>query len=155
MLLEIKNNTVPHLKALTCSIECRAGHGHGSTFKKRYTVLKCTILLHKWPKRQFHVTVTVLICFQARFCSNSNNIGLYQKSTSNTSLTLLKVFLYFLVFHSDPFFRVSQFSFECFLAFPSVPQHSLLCSLYFHSIFQCSVALVNVSQRSLKLLSHL
>ena len=57
MPLEIKHHTVPHLKALTRSIECRSGHGHGSTFKQRYTVMKSTILLHKLPKQRFHVTV--------------------------------------------------------------------------------------------------
>ena len=59
MPLEIKRHTVPHLKALTCNIECTVGHGRGSTFKQCYTVMKSTILLHKWPKRQFHVTVAV------------------------------------------------------------------------------------------------
>ena len=59
MPLEIKCHTVPHLKALTCSIERRGGHGRGSTFKQLYTVMKSTILLHKWPKRRFHVTVAV------------------------------------------------------------------------------------------------
>ena len=57
--LEIKRHTVPHLKAVTGSIECRGGHGHGSTFKQCYTVMKSTILLYKWPKRWFHVTVAV------------------------------------------------------------------------------------------------
>ena len=61
--LEIKHHTVPHLKALTCSIECRGGHGHGSTFKQCYTVMKSTILLHKRPKQWFHVTVAVHIVF--------------------------------------------------------------------------------------------
>ena len=59
MPLEVKRHTVPHLKALTRSIEYRGGHGYGSTFKQRYTVMKSTILLHKWPKRRFHVTVAV------------------------------------------------------------------------------------------------
>ena len=59
MPLEIKRHTVPHLKALTHSIECRGGHGCGSTFKQRYTVMKITILLHKWPKRRFHVMAAV------------------------------------------------------------------------------------------------
>ena len=31
MPLEIKRHTVPHLKALTGSIEHRSGHGRGST----------------------------------------------------------------------------------------------------------------------------
>ena len=57
--LEIKRHTVPHLKALTRSIDRRGGHGHGSTFKQRYTVMKSAILLHKWPKQRFHVTVAV------------------------------------------------------------------------------------------------
>ena len=61
MPLEIKRHTVPHLKALTCSIEPRGGYGHGSTFKQRYTVMKSTILLHKWPKGRFDVTVAVVI----------------------------------------------------------------------------------------------
>ena len=30
--LEIKHRTVPHLEALTRSIECRSGHWRGSTF---------------------------------------------------------------------------------------------------------------------------
>ena len=59
MPLEIKRHTVPHLKALTHSIERRSGHGHGSTFKQLYTVLKSTVLLHKRAKRRFHVTVAV------------------------------------------------------------------------------------------------
>ena len=57
--LEIKHLTIPHLKALIRSIEHRGGHGHGSTFKQRYTVMKSTILLHKWSKRRFHVMVAV------------------------------------------------------------------------------------------------
>ena len=59
MPLEMKCHTVPHLKALTGSIDHRGGHGRGSTFKQRYTVMECTILLHKWPKRRFTVTVAV------------------------------------------------------------------------------------------------
>ena len=47
---EIKRHTVPHLKALTRSIEHRGGHGRGSSFKQRYTVIKSTSLLHKWSK---------------------------------------------------------------------------------------------------------
>ena len=54
--LEIKRHSVPNLKALTRSIECRGGHGRGSTFKQRYTVMK-----HKWPQRRFHVTVAVYV----------------------------------------------------------------------------------------------
>ena len=57
--LEIKSPATPNLKALTRSIEGRGEHGCGSTFKKSYTVMKTTILLHKWSKRQFHVTVAV------------------------------------------------------------------------------------------------
>ena len=59
MLLEINCHTVPHLKALKGSIDHRGGHGRGSTFKQRYTVTECTILLHNWPKRRFHMTVAV------------------------------------------------------------------------------------------------
>ena len=36
--LEIKRHTIPHLKALTHSIEQANGQGHGSAFKLRYTV---------------------------------------------------------------------------------------------------------------------
>ena len=61
MPLKIKRHTVPHLKALTRSIERRGGHVHGSTFKQCYNVMKSTILLHKWPKRRFHVTVAVTL----------------------------------------------------------------------------------------------
>ena len=57
--LEIKRHTVPHLKALTHSIEHTNRHELGSTFKQHYTVLKSTILLHKRAKRRFHVTVAV------------------------------------------------------------------------------------------------
>ena len=64
MPLEIKRHTVPHLKALTHSIELRGGNGRGSTFKQRHTVMKSTILLHKWPKRWFHVTVAVNLSTQ-------------------------------------------------------------------------------------------
>ena len=64
MPLEIKCHTVPHLKALTHSIECRGGHGHRSTFKQLYTVMKSTILLHKWPKQRFHVTVAVVLVLE-------------------------------------------------------------------------------------------
>ena len=59
MPLEIKRHTVPYLKALTRSIERRGGYGRGNTFKQCYPVMKSTILLHKWPKRRFHVTVAV------------------------------------------------------------------------------------------------
>ena len=64
MPLQIKHHTVPHLKGLTCSIECRGGHGRGSTFKQCYTVMKSTILLHKWPKQRFHVTVAVVLVLE-------------------------------------------------------------------------------------------
>ena len=57
MPFQIKRHTVPHLKALTCSIECRGRDGHGSALKQHETVKKSTILLHKWPKWRFHVTV--------------------------------------------------------------------------------------------------
>ena len=63
MPLEIKCHKVPHLKDLICSIERRGGHGLVSTFKKGYTVKKSTILLHKWSKRQFYVTVAVNASF--------------------------------------------------------------------------------------------
>ena len=59
MPLEIKSHTVPLLKALTGSIECRGGHGRDSTFKQHYTVMKSAILLHKLPKQWFHVMVAV------------------------------------------------------------------------------------------------
>ena len=59
MPLEIKRHTVPHLKALTHSIERRGGHGRASIFRGQKLSLKSTILLHKWPKRRFHVTVAV------------------------------------------------------------------------------------------------
>ena len=39
----VYGHTVPHLKALTHGIERRGGHGRGSTFKQRYTVMKSTI----------------------------------------------------------------------------------------------------------------
>ena len=61
MPLEIKHHSVPHLKALTRSIERIGGHGRGSTFKQRHTVMKSTILLQKWPKRRFHVTVAEIL----------------------------------------------------------------------------------------------
>ena len=53
------NDKVPHLKALTRSIEHRGGHWRGSTFKQHYTVKKGIILLHKWLKRRFHVMAAV------------------------------------------------------------------------------------------------
>ena len=59
MPLEIKRHTVPHLKALTRSIDHWGWHGHSSTFKLHYNVLKSTILLHKSAKRRLHVTVAV------------------------------------------------------------------------------------------------
>ena len=69
MPLEIKRHTVPHLKALTRRIEHRGGQGRGSTFEKPYTVLKSTTLLHKWPKRRFHVRVAVCIGLRSMICS--------------------------------------------------------------------------------------
>ena len=57
MPLEIKRHTVPHLKALTRSIEHASEHNCPSTFKQRYTVLKSTNLLHKMAIRRFHVTI--------------------------------------------------------------------------------------------------
>ena len=68
MPLEIKRHTVSHLKALTRSIEHRGGHGHGSTFKQRYTVMKSTILLHKCSKLRFHVMVAVASKPRNTFC---------------------------------------------------------------------------------------
>ena len=59
MPLEIKPHKLPQLKALTPSIEHKGGHGRGSTFKQWCTVMKSTILLHKWPKQRFHVTLAV------------------------------------------------------------------------------------------------
>ena len=61
MSLEIKGHTIPHLKALTRSIEHLGVQGRGSTFKQCYTVLKSTILLHKKAKQRFHVTVAVYV----------------------------------------------------------------------------------------------
>ena len=49
---------MPHLKALTHSIEHARGQMRG-TFKQRYTILNSTILFHKKAKRRFHVTVCV------------------------------------------------------------------------------------------------
>ena len=59
--LEIKLHTVPHLKALPRSIERRGGHGQASIFRGQKLSLKSTVLLHKWPKRRFNVTVAVLV----------------------------------------------------------------------------------------------
>ena len=59
MPLEIKHNKIPHLKALTPSIEHTNEQGYGSTIKQCYTVLKRSILLNKWAKRRFHVTIAV------------------------------------------------------------------------------------------------
>ena len=59
MSLEIKRHTVTHLKALTRSIDGRGGHGYGSTFKQRKTVMKSTILLHKWPKHVYQYLNTL------------------------------------------------------------------------------------------------
>ena len=61
--VEIKHHKIPYLKALTHSIKRRGGHGHDSTFKQFYTVMKSTILPHKWSKRRFHVTVAVCMLF--------------------------------------------------------------------------------------------
>ena len=57
--LEIKRHTIPHLKALTHSIEHTDGHGHASAFKQCYTILKSTILYHKLAKERFHPTLGV------------------------------------------------------------------------------------------------
>ena len=59
MPLEVECHTVPHLKALTRGIEHRGGHGRVNIFRGQKINLKSAILLHKWPKRQFHVTVAV------------------------------------------------------------------------------------------------
>ena len=59
MPLEIKCHTIPHLKALTRSIEHTNEKGRGSIFKQRYTVLKKSILLNERAKRRFHVTVAI------------------------------------------------------------------------------------------------
>ena len=37
-LLNIRYNIIPHLKALTCSIEHASGQGHGNTFKEGHIV---------------------------------------------------------------------------------------------------------------------
>ena len=66
MPLEIKRHTVPHLKALTRSIEHRSGYGHGSV-KLLWKVLFCFI--HKCPKRRFHETVVV--CKQRAMAVNT------------------------------------------------------------------------------------
>ena len=71
MPLEIECHTVPHLKTLTRSIEGRSRHGPGSTFKQCYTAMKCTILLHKWPKRRFHVTVAVYLLERQNLLCNT------------------------------------------------------------------------------------
>ena len=57
--VKIKLHTVPHLKALTRSVKCRGGYGHGSIFKQYYTVMRSTISLHKLHIRRFHVTLAV------------------------------------------------------------------------------------------------
>ena len=59
MPLEINNHTIPHLKALTRSIEHTNGRWSHSTFKQHYTVLKRFILLKNWAKRRSHVAVAV------------------------------------------------------------------------------------------------
>ena len=60
MSLEIKHYTIPHLKALSRSIEHKNEQGCGSTFKQCYVILKRPILLNKRVKRGFHVMVAVL-----------------------------------------------------------------------------------------------
>ena len=57
MHLDIKHLTIPHLKALNCSIEQTKGQGCGSSFKQCIIVLKRSILLPKKAKQQFHVMV--------------------------------------------------------------------------------------------------
>ena len=42
MHLEVKQHTVPHLKALNSGLEHSSGHGRGSTFKKHFIVLNIT-----------------------------------------------------------------------------------------------------------------
>ena len=42
MPLGIKHHIVPHLKALTCSIENSSGQGRGSTFTYQNSYLKST-----------------------------------------------------------------------------------------------------------------
>ena len=81
MPLDIKPHTVPHLKALTGSIPHRSGHGHGSTFKQRYTFMKNTILLHKWPKRRFHVTVAVCLWWGLDLSKEELSVSVYQETT--------------------------------------------------------------------------
>ena len=75
--------TVPHLKALKCSIECVSWHGCGITFKQRYTVLKSTILLHKRAKRRIHVTVAAYLIV---IMTKVNVVGM------SICLTVLNVF---------------------------------------------------------------
>ena len=43
MPLEIKGQSIPHLKAFTRKIEHAGEHGRGSAFQQRYTFLKYTI----------------------------------------------------------------------------------------------------------------
>ena len=50
MPLEIKQQKIPHLRALRDFFEHTNGHGCGSTFKQCYTVLKRSILLNKRAK---------------------------------------------------------------------------------------------------------
>ena len=74
MPLEIKRHTIPHLKALTRSIEHLGVQGRDSTFKQHYTVFKSTILLHKRAKRRFHLTVAVRQVVQIYCVSNPRHI---------------------------------------------------------------------------------
>ena len=69
MPLEIEHHTIPHLKALTCIIEDASEQGRCSTFKQCYTVLKRSILLNKWTKRRFLVTVAIQ-AFSSTFKQN-------------------------------------------------------------------------------------
>ena len=77
MLLEIYHHTVPHLKALTHSIEHTSRHGLGSTFKQHYTVLKSTILLHERAKRWFHETVAIIVQSSSTYRCCFHNLGCY------------------------------------------------------------------------------
>ena len=62
MPLKIEHHTAPHLKALTSSIEHESGRAWTWQYSQQhYTVMKSAILLHKWPKRWFHMTVAVSV----------------------------------------------------------------------------------------------
>ena len=61
MLLQIKQHTIPHLKALRHSIEHTNEQGRGSTFKQCYTVSKRSIFLKKRAKRWFYMTEAVCL----------------------------------------------------------------------------------------------